>query len=290
MPQLYFSITKMNNIRFTYLIKYLFIGITASGAWITAMAPLVPVPLPCLILDAVASGVLLTALSFLLEDIIRYGKYHSLPFMQQIINYGGLAVLSALFLIGIDIALLYIVLATDTVALFLPTIPVRIIIALLTYGFIVAGYEYRFKQNEYNDKDIKPDNELAFLPLEAEKQVTVEEQTDELQILEHIAVKNGSKIDIIFIPEIIFIQAEGDYVMIHTTKGKFLKEQTMKYFNDHLPENKFVRVHRSSIINIDFIERIELYEKQNQIVKLQGNHPVKISLAGYKELKKALNL
>ena len=78
--------------------------------------------------------------------------------------------------------------------------------------------------------------------------------------------------------------------MIHTTKGKFLKEQTMKYFTDHLPKGKFVRIHRSHIVNIDFIQNIELYDKQNQIVKLKGNFQVKMSITGYKELRRVLKI
>ncbi|MDR1503967.1 MAG: LytTR family transcriptional regulator, partial [Prevotella sp.] len=85
-------------------------------------------------------------------------------------------------------------------------------------------------------------------------------------------------------------QAEGDYVMIHSTKGKFLKEQTMKSFESGLPQDKFVRVHRSSIVNIEFISQIELYDKQSQLLKLKNGGQVRISLSGYKALKKTLGL
>ena len=78
--------------------------------------------------------------------------------------------------------------------------------------------------------------------------------------------------------------------MIHSTKGKFLKEQTMKSLEYTLPADKFVRVHRSNIINVDFIARIELYDKQTQLLKLKNGAQVKASLAGYKLLKKTLGL
>lgn len=53
---------------------------------------------------------------------------------------------------------------------------------------------------------------------------------EKTEILQRIAVKSGSKIEIIAIGDIVYLESEGDYVMIHTKEGKFLKEKTMKYF------------------------------------------------------------
>jgi DNA-binding LytR/AlgR family response regulator len=76
--------------------------------------------------------------------------------------------------------------------------------------------------------------------------------------------------------------------MIIATDGKYLKEQTMKYFESHLPKSLFVRVHRSYIVNIEYISAIESYGKQNQQVLLKNGEWLKVSLAGYKALKLAL--
>jgi DNA-binding LytR/AlgR family response regulator len=92
------------------------------------------------------------------------------------------------------------------------------------------------------------------------------------------------------IPEILYLQADGDYVQIHTINGKYLKEQTMKYFELHLPAGQFVRVHRSTIVNVEMISRIELYEKQSQQLTLKNGQQVKTSPSGYKALRAALNL
>jgi len=86
------------------------------------------------------------------------------------------------------------------------------------------------------------------------------------------------------------MQADGDYVQIFTEQAKFLKEQTMKYFEEHLPDNQFVRVHRSVIVNVEMISRIELYEKQSQLLTLKTGQQIKASPAGYKALRAVLNL
>jgi DNA-binding LytR/AlgR family response regulator len=142
------------------------------------------------------------------------------------------------------------------------------------------------------------EDKIADIAIENEKEVrerpgNIPEPVTEAEnneTLERIAVKNGQKIDVVLVSEIIHLQAEGDYVMIHSTKGKFLKEQTMKSFESGLPQDKFVRVHRSSIVNIEFISQIELYDKQSQLLKLKNGGHVRISLSGYKALKKTLGL
>lgn len=113
---------------------------------------------------------------------------------------------------------------------------------------------------------------------------------EKTEILQRIAVKSGSKIEIIAVGDIIYLESEGDYVMIHTKTGKFLKEKTMKYFEQHLDRDTFIRVHRSYIININEISRIELFEKESYIIKLKSGEQVKASSSGYKALKDALKL
>ncbi|WP_320052115.1 LytTR family transcriptional regulator DNA-binding domain-containing protein [uncultured Acetobacteroides sp.] len=113
---------------------------------------------------------------------------------------------------------------------------------------------------------------------------------EKTEILQRIAVKSGSKIEVIAASDIVFLESEGDYVMIHTKTGKFLKEKTMKYFEQHLDPDTFIRIHRSSIININEISRIELFEKESYIVKLKSGDQVKASNSGYKALKDALKL
>jgi len=113
---------------------------------------------------------------------------------------------------------------------------------------------------------------------------------DKPEMLERIAVKTGSKIHVIPVDDIFFLEAEGDYVMIHTKDGKHLKEKTMKYFETHLTPSQFVRIHRSYIVNVNEILRIELYDKENYSVLLKNSTSLKASSSGYKLLKQVLNL
>ena len=116
---------------------------------------------------------------------------------------------------------------------------------------------------------------------------TLEENTEYLQ---RIAVKSRHKVSVIPVNEVVYLEAEGDYVMIHTKDNKHLKEKTMKYFETHLDPERFIRVHRSSIVNADHIHRLELYDKENYVVILKNNVSVKASSTGYKLLKEKLHL
>jgi len=110
------------------------------------------------------------------------------------------------------------------------------------------------------------------------------------QWLERISVKAGGRIHIIYVKDLYCIEACGDYANLFTHEGQYVKEQTMKYFETHLPPLTFVRIHRSAIVNIDHILRVELFGKESWQVRLRNGHSLKVSLAGYKLLKERLNL
>lgn len=108
--------------------------------------------------------------------------------------------------------------------------------------------------------------------------------------MERIAVRSGSKIQVIPVEDILYFEADGDYVKMHTKAGNFLKEKTMKYFENHLDSAKFIRIHRTYILNVETILRVEYYDKENHVAVLNNNEKLKISSSGYKLLKSAINL
>lgn len=116
---------------------------------------------------------------------------------------------------------------------------------------------------------------------------SMEENPD---LLLRVAVKSGHKINVIPVTDIHYLGAEGDYVMIYTHDGRFLKEKTMKYFETHLDPSQFIRIHRSNIVNATQIARIELYDKESYMVFLKSGVKLKASSTGYKLLKQTLNL
>lgn len=110
------------------------------------------------------------------------------------------------------------------------------------------------------------------------------------EFLLRIAVKSRHKVSVIPIEEVVYLEAEGDYVMIYTQEGRHLKEKTMKYFETHLDPEQFIRIHRSYIVNAKFIDRIEYYDKESYAVLTKTGAKLKASTSGYKLLKQALNM
>jgi len=113
---------------------------------------------------------------------------------------------------------------------------------------------------------------------------------DPEEFLSRIVVKDKNQIHIIPDVELYYLEAQDDYVMIHTHDKRFMKQSTMKSFEDRLDSKSFVRVHRSYIVRIDKISRLEQYEKENYKISLDNRVVVPVSRSGYKTLKAALGL
>ena len=105
-----------------------------------------------------------------------------------------------------------------------------------------------------------------------------------------IVVKDNGKIKIIPLAQVQYIEAADDYVKIHTAEGNFLKKKTMQYFEDSLPQQEFIRIHRSYIVNAQLITRITPYEKESHLALLTTGVQVPVSKAGYSKLKMVLGI
>jgi len=117
---------------------------------------------------------------------------------------------------------------------------------------------------------------------------TLTENRAETDELERIVVKQGKQIHVIDIEDMVYLEADGDYVRIVTEKAKFLKENTLKFYETKLDGNRFVRIHRSRILNVEFLDKIELYEKESYLITLKTGEKIMASLTGYKLLKELL--
>ena len=107
---------------------------------------------------------------------------------------------------------------------------------------------------------------------------------------QRVVVRLSGKIRIIPVEEIHYLEAADDYVKIHTREGGFLKNKTMGYFESVLNNSQFVRTHRSYIINISEITRIDPYEKDNHLAILKSGAKVPVSKTGFMKLKNVLGL
>jgi hypothetical protein len=102
-----------------------------------------------------------------------------------------------------------------------------------------------------------------------------------------ITVRAGNGIKVIPVEELLFIEADGDYISLVTDNGSWLKEETMKHVQESLSPSRFVRIHRSFIVNVAKINRIERYGQQ-QLIILNNGKSIRISASGYRTLKETL--
>ena len=168
--------------------------------------------------------------------------------------------------------------------------------------FITAHNEFAIRAFEMNAVDylLKPysqDRLVAAVAKAKERIQLGEAQSGIPQLvhqplsekLERIVVKSGTKIKVVPVDKITYLEAEDDYVMIHTEEGKHLKQGTMKYYEDHLDDTKFIRVHRSYIVRIDQVTQLEPYSKENYLLKIKSGVTLKVSRNGLKTLKDKFN-
>src|SRR5690606_30585394 len=116
-----------------------------------------------------------------------------------------------------------------------------------------------------------------------------EVQQDQIRT-DRILVKHGVKIKIIPTDQIIYLEADDDYVKIHTPEGSFLKNKTMAAFERLLDPSEFIRVHRSFIVRLEHITRLEPYEKDSHIAILSTGDKVSVSKNGLARLKQMLGM
>ncbi|HEX2536202.1 MAG TPA: response regulator [Chitinophagaceae bacterium] len=107
---------------------------------------------------------------------------------------------------------------------------------------------------------------------------------------ERIVVRTGGKIRIIPVHEVHYLEASDDYVKVWTKEGAFLKNKTLGFFEKALDSELFVRTHRSYIIHVTEITRIEPYEKESHLAILKSGAQVPVSRSGYMKLKTVLGM
>lgn len=105
-----------------------------------------------------------------------------------------------------------------------------------------------------------------------------------------IVVKDNGKIKIIPTAKVQYLEAADDYVKIYTAEGSFLKKKTMQYFEEALPAQEFIRIHRSYIVNAQLITRIDLHEKDSHLALLTTGVRLPVSKGGYAKLKEILGI
>ncbi len=105
-----------------------------------------------------------------------------------------------------------------------------------------------------------------------------------------LVVRVKNEIKIIQTQEVRYFEAEDDYISIHTPEGKFLKKMTMKQLEESLDPEKFARVHRSFLVNLQEVSGLEPYEKESYLLRLRSGQKIPVSKSGYARLRQVLGL
>jgi hypothetical protein len=224
-----------------------------------------------MVIDAIVTVGLLFALQIVLWNIFDYAIPRLVNIYQSLLVPITLGLSAILIILGIESLVIYIFSASFD--LFVISLPARIFCLAALY----ASYRLLYLLLSKSD------------PQQEEDESSEEPPTSVTDPIERITVKIGQKIKVILVSELIYLKAEDDYVQFVTADGHWLKNGTMKEYEAQLPSDKFVRVHRSYIVNIDRITKIERYG-QKQSLQLSSGESLKISASGYKMLRLKLNL
>jgi two-component system, LytTR family, response regulator len=108
------------------------------------------------------------------------------------------------------------------------------------------------------------------------------------QFLERIVVKDGARVHIIPARKLDYAEAQDDYLALCFEGKKLLKQQTIASLEKALDPGRFVRIHRSYIINLDRLGKIEPYGKDTHVVVLTTGAQLPMSRSGYARLRAVL--
>ena len=106
--------------------------------------------------------------------------------------------------------------------------------------------------------------------------------------LERIVVKDGSRVHIIPVSKLDYAEAQDDYVALAVEGKKHLKQQTLSNLEKGLDPERFLRIHRSYIVNLDRLGKVEPYGKDTHVVVLTTGTQLPVSRSGYARLREIL--
>jgi two-component system, LytTR family, response regulator len=106
--------------------------------------------------------------------------------------------------------------------------------------------------------------------------------------LERVLIRDGSQVHVLPVDKIDYVEAQDDYVAFRAEGKSYLKDQTLGVTEGLLDPARFVRIHRSYLLNLERIARVELYAKDSRIAILRDGTKLPVSRAGYARLAKLL--
>ncbi|WP_070290779.1 LytTR family DNA-binding domain-containing protein [Janthinobacterium sp. SUN098] len=163
--------------------------------------------------------------------------------------------------------------------------------------FVTAYDQYALKAFECHALDylLKPFSEQRFDQALAHAranrstpdtvQMVAREAATRAAPLDRVLIRDGAKVHVIASARIDYIEAQDDYISIRSEGKSYLKSQTLAELETQLDPAKFLRVHRSYLLNIDGIRRIEAATKDSHVAILRDETRIPVSKAGYQKLR-----
>jgi two-component system LytT family response regulator len=105
---------------------------------------------------------------------------------------------------------------------------------------------------------------------------------------ERVLIRDGANVHVLPVDKIDYVEAQDDYVAFKSEGKQYLKDQTLGAVEATLDPARFVRIHRSFILNIDRISKVELYAKDSRMAILRDGTRLPVSRAGYARLSQLL--
>jgi two-component system LytT family response regulator len=105
---------------------------------------------------------------------------------------------------------------------------------------------------------------------------------------ERLLVRDGANVHVVTLEQLDYLEAQDDYVAIHAGGKSWLKHATLAELAEGLDPARFVRVHRSYVVPVDRIARLELYAKDSRVAILRDGKELPVSRAGYARLRELM--
>jgi two-component system, LytTR family, response regulator len=164
--------------------------------------------------------------------------------------------------------------------------------------FVTAYDEYAIRAFQVHAIDylLKPFSAERFAEVVAHAEEMVRRRGGELpdvgtvtssirKPLQRIAFRDGATIDVVPVQRIDYIEAQDDYVHVWSRGTRHVKQQPLGELEALLDSTRFIRVHRSYIVNLESLARVEPYAKDSRIALLKDGTRIPVSRAGYERLK-----
>ena len=226
--------------------------------------------------DAMASMVLFFDEAVVLWNVFTFSRLEVLESYQSMIIHIAYAIVAVLFMLVVEYFIIA-VFSSNDMNVFVTSLPAR------AFALIVM---YAFYRRYYANNKVEDDNEEI---VDSQDFANKEQRVQPVEVIERITVKVGTKIKVIPVDDIICLKAGDDYVSVITADGHWLKSERLKDFEAMLPDHQFARVHRSYIVNMGKISKIERYG-QKQMLLMNDGEQIRISMTGYKVLREKLHL